>query len=382
MIRRDYWLDRIEQAWKARSVVWLTGIRRAGKTVLCQSLEDAEYFDCELPRVRRLMDDPEAFLRSVKGKRIVLDEIHRLTNPSELLKIGADHFPDTRIIATGSSTLQASHKFRDTLTGRKAEIWLTPMNHGDLRAFGKTDLSYRLFRGGLPPFFLSLELPERDFQEWMDSYWSKDIQELFRLERRASFQRFLELLFVRSGGIFEATAYAGPCEVSRTTILNYLKVMEATKTCHIIRPFSRRAGAEIISAPKTYAFDTGFVAYYRGWHDLRPEDKGALWEHFVLNEIQSRAFSGDIRYWRDKQGHELDFVLDPRGRAPVVVECKWSMRQMDFAALKAFRRRYPDGLNWIVVSDIDRPLRRQEKGITVDYVPLEELAQRLSFSLP
>ncbi len=43
------------------------------------------------------------------------------------------------------------------------------------------DVEY--FECELPPVFLSLELPERDFQEWMDAYWAKDIQKLFRRER-------------------------------------------------------------------------------------------------------------------------------------------------------------------------------------------------------
>ncbi len=38
----------------------------------------------------------------------------------------------------------------------------------------------------------------------MDAYWAKDIQELFRLQRHSSFQRFAELLFAQSGGMFEA----------------------------------------------------------------------------------------------------------------------------------------------------------------------------------
>jgi hypothetical protein len=66
-------------------------------------LPDIEYFDCELPRVRRMMEDPEDFLDGLRGRRIVLDEIHRLPNPSEMLKIAADHYPRTRVIATGSS---------------------------------------------------------------------------------------------------------------------------------------------------------------------------------------------------------------------------------------------------------------------------------------
>ena len=87
MVKRLFWLDRVEASWRHRSVVWLRGVRRTGKTTLVQTLPDIEYFDCELPRVRRLMEDPESFLQSLVEKRIVLDEIHRLPNPSELLKI-------------------------------------------------------------------------------------------------------------------------------------------------------------------------------------------------------------------------------------------------------------------------------------------------------
>src|SRR5881398_2444403 len=115
MVERHYWVNRIEEAWKKRSVVWLAGVRRVGKTYLCKSLPDIEYFDCELPRVRRMMEDPETFLKGLGKRRVVLDEVHRLANPSELLKIAADHYPKVRVVATGSSTLGASAKFRDTL---------------------------------------------------------------------------------------------------------------------------------------------------------------------------------------------------------------------------------------------------------------------------
>jgi predicted AAA+ superfamily ATPase len=74
-----------------------------------------------------MMLDPESFLDSLRGKRIVLDEIHRLQNPSELLKIAADYHSRTHIVAIGSSTLGASRKFRDTLAGRKRDLWLAPM---------------------------------------------------------------------------------------------------------------------------------------------------------------------------------------------------------------------------------------------------------------
>ncbi|MDH5314226.1 MAG: ATP-binding protein [Actinomycetota bacterium] len=374
MFERHYWQDRIEDAWSRRSVVWLVGVRRAGKTVLCRSLADVEYLDCELPSVRRSLEDPESFLRSVRGKRIVLDEIHRLPDPSEVLKIAADHFPDVHVVATGSSTLQATAKFRDSLTGRKEEVWLTPMVEAD-RSAASGSVVDRLGRGGLPPFFLE-EGGEREMQEWLDAYWARDVQELFRLERRSSFTRFVELVLARSGGIFEATAFATPAEVSRPTIANYLGVLEITKVAHVIKPFTTRRAGEIVHAPKVYGFDTGFVKTFRGWGETRTDDLGHLWEHYVLNELQGQPHQGEIRHWRSTRQHEVDFVVVRHARPPIAIECKWRVDgREDLRGLRAFRRAYPEGSNLVVASDVERPFERELlPGVSVRYVGIDQVA--------
>lgn len=378
MVQRRFWLDSIERAWRTRSILWLTGVRRSGKTWLCRSLPNIEYLDCELPRVRRMLEDPESFLGGLgrrRGPRLVLDEIHRLPNPSELLKIAADHFPRVKIVATGSSTLGASSRFRDTLAGRKNTLWLTPMMSADLDDFGRTDLKHRLQRGGLPPFFLSRSLPSRDFEEWMDAFWARDVQQVFRVERRHGFQRFVELLMAQSGGLFEATSFARPCEVSRTTISSYLRVLERTHVATVLRPFASRRPTEIVSAPKVYGFDTGFVCHHRGWDTLRPEDEGQLWEQYVLNELQARTDATDLRYWRDKRGHEVDFVLARRGRDPVALECKWKAERFEPENLLAFRRQYPHGVNLLVASDVERSYTKRFGDVPVQVIGLGQLAR-------
>lgn len=377
MKNRTFWLKKIEDGWKKRSLVWLSGVRRSGKTWLAQSIPDVEYFDCELPRVRQLMVEPELFLDGSRNKTIVLDEVHRLDNPSEILKIAADHYSDIRVLATGSSTLGASRKFSDTLTGRKVEVWLTPMNVADIDDFGKPNINHRLLYGGLPPFFLSKSVPERDFQDWMDAYWAKDIQELFRLERKLSFQKFVELIMMRSGGIFEASKFAVPCEVSRPTISNYLAALESTYVAHIIKPFSTHRPTEITSAPKVFAFDTGFVAYYRGWTELHTDELGVLWEHFVLNELFCQLETRAINYWRDKSGHELDFVYAPRGKAPTVIECKWKSSSFDPKSLKSFRAVYPDGKNIVVASDVKQSFSKSFAKEKVRFVSLADLRSEI-----
>ena len=301
MTNRAFWLNELETAFASRSVVWLGGVRRVGKTTLARSLPGVRYFDCELVRIRHALEDAELFWRDQPaGSTVVLDEIHRLTNPSEVLKVAADHFPRVRVVATGSSTLAARRKFKDSLAGRKREVWLTPMIAADLEAFGSTDLDRRMLQGGLPPFFLAPRVDDKDYEEWMSSYWAKDLSDLFVVDKRAAFMKFAELIFAQSGGLFEAQAFAAPCEVSRTTVQNYLSILETTLLATVLRPYHGGGAAEIRTQPKVYGFDTGFVAYHRGWDSLRDEDRGQLLEHLVLGEIAARFGVSRLHYWRDK----------------------------------------------------------------------------------
>ena len=374
---RTYWLSAIDRLWHEKSIVWLSGVRRVGKTFLSQSLADIEYLDCELPSTRRTLEDPEQFLRDFGPRRLVLDEIHRLANPSELLKIAADYYPATRIVATGSSSLGALRRFRDTLTDRKRDLWLTPMLQRDEHEFGPRGLDHRFRCGGLPPFYLADTVSVSGFQDWIDSYWARDIQEHFRLQRRWSFLRFMELLFAASGGIFEATSFAARCEVSRTTVTNYLQVLEDTMVVNVVRPFSTRRATEIVAAPKIYGFDTGFVSFFKGWDHLRDEDRGVLWEHYVLNEYLGRSQRRRLTYWRDKRGHEIDFVIATRNRPPVAVECKWRTAGFEPRNILAFRKHYPEGANYVATADTERSHVRDYRGIKVRFVSLPELMQRL-----
>lgn len=378
MVRRSYWIKVIEGLWRERSVVWLSGVRRVGKTFLCRSLPDVEYVDCELPSTRSRLEAPERFLRDLLGRRVVIDEIQRLRNPSELLKIAADYYPETSVIATGSSSLGASRRFRDTLTDRKRDLRLTPMTLQDEQEFGSRGIDRRFQHGGLPPFFLAAEVPDRGFQEWLDSYWARDIQELFRLGRRWSFLRFVEMVLAQSGGVFEATRFAAPCEISRTTVVNYLRVLEDTFVVQVVRPYSARRASEIVAAPKVYGFDTGFVCLLKGWDRLRNEDRGVLWEHYVLNEYLARAQDQRIRYWRDKRGHEIDFVLAHRSGSTTAIECKWQAAGFDARNLKVFRSRYPDGDNFVVANDVDVSYVRDYGAVAVRFVSLPELIQRVA----
>jgi predicted AAA+ superfamily ATPase len=180
MIVRPFWINRIELAWKEASIVWLAGVRRVGKTTLVQSFgtDHIKYVNCDLPSAADMVSDPVLFFRNCERPIVVFDEIHRLPDPSGVLKIGADLFPELKIIATGSSTLAASRKFKDTLTGRKRLVHMTPVHWDELSSF-KVSLNRRLYHGGLPQALLSETKSVGFYREWMDSFFARDIQQLY-----------------------------------------------------------------------------------------------------------------------------------------------------------------------------------------------------------
>ncbi len=373
MISRPFWIERIENCWRKAPIVWLSGVRRAGKTTLAQSLENAEFINCDLPSSQQLLADPEAFYRSLAKPRLVLDEVHQLPDPSRLLKIGADAFPKLQILATGSSTLAATHKFRDSLAGRKRNLHLVPVRHDELPAFGIRDLRHRLFRGGLPPALLAADYDPGFYSEWLDSYYARDVQELFRVEKRGGFLKLVESVLRLSGGQMEATALCQLCGLSRPTVLNYLDVLEVTHVAAFIRPYSGGGKRELVRQPKVYGFDTGFVAFARGWTDLRPDDCGLLWEHLVLDRLLSDPSEPEVMYWRDKDQHEIDFVL-PAGRGSVdAIECKWDATRFDPKNLQVFRALYPEGKNLVIATNVPKPYTRQVGGLAITFTGLDDL---------
>jgi predicted AAA+ superfamily ATPase len=367
MIERSFWRRRIEQAWQKAPIAWLSGVRRVGKTVLAQSFPGTTYLNCDLPSSARRLADPEVFFGSLDTAQVVLDEVHQLDDPSRLLKIAADAFPKLQVLATGSSTLAATRKFRDTLTGRKREVRLAPVLFTELANFGIRDLRVRLLRGGLPSALLAKEFDPGFYDEWFDSYYARDVQELFAVEKRREFLLLVELLLRQSGGLFEATRLASDTGLSRPTVMNYLEVLELTHVAHVLRPWSGGGRRELLRQPKVIGFDTGFVCHTQGWTELRHSDMGLLWEHLVLDELHAQKPAGEIFFWRDKSDREIDFVL-PSGRDTCdAIECKWNPDSFDPRNLKVFREGYPKGRNLVVAPNIPDAYRRRFGGLEVQF---------------
>jgi len=338
--------------------------------------------NCDLPSVARRLEDPELFFRSHPGNTvIVLDEVHRLPDPSRILKIAADAFPRLKILATGSSTLAATRKFRDTLTGRKIVLVLPPVLWTECEeAFGIHDLDRRLLHGGLPEALLSPTKEDHFYAEWMDSFYARDIQELFSIRERTGFLNLLRLMLRQSGGLVDYSALSRECDISRPTVKAYLEALSVACALFALPPFHGGGRREMIRRPKAYGFDTGLVSFVRGWYDIRDDDRGHLWEHLVLDILRSGIGTEGLFYWRDKSDREMDFVVR-RGRAIHAIECKINPDRFDPESLRIFRGLYPQGRNYLVCPGIEEPYERRFGKLILRIVGCQGLLRELGDDL-
>ena len=357
MTIRPLWLSRIHAAWARRSIVWLSGVRRVGKTTIARMLPGSVYLNCDLPSTVRSLEDPELFLdQQAPGSTLVFDEVHHLEDPSRLLKIAADEYPHLEVLATGSSTLAATRKFRDSLAGRKQAIHLCPVLWEEcIEPFDAPELDHRLLHGGLPEPFLAADKDPAFFSEWIDSFYARDIMELFGIRNRQGFLSLFRLLLRQSGGQLDYSGLANASELTRITVKKHIEAMQIAHAVRLLRPFHGGAKREIVSRPKCYAFDTGFVTFEKGWDTIRADDRGLLWEHLVLDSLCSRFAEDDIFYWQDKSRREIDFVIRHSRDRMDVVECKINPERLDVTPIKVFRGFYPKGKNVVISPAVKKP---------------------------
>lgn len=81
--------------------------------------------------------------------------------------------------------------------------------------------------------------------------------------------------------------------------------------------------------------------------------------------LQADPLRPRVQYWRDKDQHEVDFVIPCGRRAVNAIECKWDAGRFDPSNLRAFRALHPEGVNFVVAANVMKPHTREVGGMTV-----------------
>jgi len=326
-----------------RKMVFVAGPRQVGKTTLAKSLRGAAagYLNWDVA------DHRERILRRELplGKLWIFDEIHKYRSWRGWLKGAFDARPaGQRILVTGSARLDYYRYGGDSLQGRYHLLRMHPFSAAELGMRGREELLQLLTLGGFPEPFLSAS-------EVQARRWSREYRQLLVREEVATLERIadlgnLELLVLRLpelvGSPLSINALREDLQVSHKAVANWLDILERLYALFRLSPFG---------APRIRAVKKEQKHYHVDWSSV-PGD-GPRFENLVASHLlkwvhyQQDVFGKDLdlRYFRDTDGREVDFVVVDGKRPILLVECKWADAEVD-RSLRYLKLRFPGAHAW------------------------------------
>lgn len=329
----------------ARKMVFLSGPRQVGKTTLAQTLLAGQRgylnWDVTADRQRILKEELPA------AKLWVFDEIHKYRKWRNYLKGLFDgRRQDQQILVTGSARLDLYRYGGDSLQGRYHMWRLHCLSARELGIETLSDLKQLLQLGGFPePFFSG---SERQARRWSREYAARlvrdEVADLERVQDLGS----LELMSLRLpelvGSPLSLNALREDLQVSHKAVTSWANILERVYAIFRLSPFGTPKLRAVKKEQKHYHFDWTLV-----------QDRGARFENFVASHLLKwlhfeQDYEGrnlELRYFRDVDGREVDFIVTD-GRKPIrAIECKLSDEPIS-KALRYFKQRFPSCDTWQV----------------------------------
>lgn len=327
----------------AMKMVFVAGPRQVGKTTLALGLPGARagYLNWDVAAHR------ERILRGeLPASRLwVLDELHKYRRWRNYLKGLYDgRRPGQKILVTGSGRLDLYRFGGESLQGRYHLLRLHPFSVGELGISGSDDFMSLLTLGGFPEPFLGKS--EVEARRWSRDYRNRLIREdVVSLERIQDLGH-LELLMLRLpdlvGSPLSINAIREDLLVSHKAVASWLSALERLYAIFRLSP---------LGAPRIRAVRKSQKHYHIDW-SLVP-DAAARFENLVACHLlkwvhyRQDALGEDVelRYFRDTDGREVDFVVVDRRAPRVLVECKWADAAVD-RSLKYLKAKFPAAEAW------------------------------------
>jgi uncharacterized protein len=296
------------------------------------------------------------------GSTLILDEIQRVPNLLPEIHVLIEEKRDIQFILTGSSARKLRRSVSDLLGGRALLRHMGPFMASELG--DNFSLEKALKVGMIPLIWESLD-PEERLRNYIQLYLREEVLAEGLVRQLGDFARFLEVASFSYGALWTTTEISRESHVKRTTVDNYLQILEDLLLSFSLPVFTRRAKRKLINHAKFYFFDIGIYRALRprGVLDSATEIEGVALEGLIAQHLRSWAFAQkephSLYFWRTQTQLEVDFVIyGPRGFWAIEVKHTRELAPKDVKGLLAFKEEYPEAQCMIVNGGTRREMYR------------------------
>ena len=345
--------------------VVIFGARQIGKTTLLSELslheKSVRWFNGDLSTDHRQLQfssttDVELTLR--QADTIIIDEAQRFPNIwlilKQLVDVNVRLNLGKKIFATGSSSLELAKGVKESAVGRLVHRQMWPLSISEIasaKGWGEIcqNIERLMIYGTYPAVFTDPDHAEATLRNYCDGVLYKDLFALAGIRQNDKFMHLVKLLAFNVGSEVNYDSLARDTGLSRTTVADYLQLLEQCFIIKICPSFSRNLSNELKKGKKVYFCDNGvrnaIIGDFSPLSARRGQDAGALWENFFFMErVKLHSIRNDFTdmyFWRTTSNnpHELDF-LEVKNEKIRAFECKLSPSAK--ARPGKFTTAYPD----------------------------------------
>lgn len=344
--------------FKTGKMAFVSGPRQCGKTTMAKFLlserGEGAYYNWDETKFRRLWaKDPSLVLPTSQNDTkplVILDELHKAKLWKRSLK-GIYDTQDNRcdILVTGSARLNVYRKGSDSLMGRYYHFRLHPFSVAELlqnayftlpddlidklseysiqnrlHSLAADNIFDALYKFGPFPEPL-IAKDEKILNLWnrnrLEKIIREDLRDLSHLQELSQIEMLASLLPERTAQPLSIRALGEDLEVAYTTVKRWLNYLNELYYTFQIKPYAKSLHRAIKKEKKLYLWD---------WSEV--EKESARYENLIAGHLlkycdyltDTGVGTFELQYLKDKEKHEIDFLILKNNRPWLPVEVKLS----------------------------------------------------------
>jgi len=332
------------------------------------------YVTLDDPNARNMaINEPGLFLQRYEPP-IIIDEIQYAPNLMQHIKLYVDENKKMGDIwMTGSQMFHLMKNVSESLAGRVGIIKMQGFSGAELDGYdneaflmdsGKLiakvkertpkslkEVYKRIYMGQMPGVYSRDISPDIFYGAYINTYIQRDIKALTQVADEMLFLQFLTACAARTSQMLNLADIARDIGISAPTAKQWLSILITSGIVILLEPYFNNRMKRIIKSPNLYFMDTGLCAYLTKWNNPESLETGSMsgefFETFVVGEViksyQNLGLQAPISYYRDKDKHEIDLIIEQNNTLYPIEIKKSASPKKD--AIKNFKVLDKSGVN-------------------------------------